>query len=166
MYSDQKRFIPYGDQVTAIPKVAAQDTTLTVSNADGGMTTFPVPSGTEIDLHVPGLHHNRTLDGFASCGHVLMEFHSAVLEGTTPVHARAVPWQLAEGRIYSFQSRYCICCSLYDCTHKSRTLCRCPRLSGKTVRAIVIYVRAQSSQFFQVLRDRGNSRHDYACVEV
>ncbi|KAN0118934.1 Cytochrome P450 [Russula decolorans] len=44
--------------VTTIPKVAAQDTTLTVSNADGGMTTFPVPSGTEIDLHVPGLHYN------------------------------------------------------------------------------------------------------------
>jgi len=44
--------------VTIIPKVAAQDTTLKVSNADGGMTTFPVPSGTEIDLHVPGLHHN------------------------------------------------------------------------------------------------------------
>jgi hypothetical protein len=68
-----------------IPKVAAQDTTLTVSNADGGMTTFPVPSGTDISLHVPGLHYNRTLSGFVSlaCGHVLMEFHSAVLEGAT-----------------------------------------------------------------------------------
>jgi hypothetical protein len=166
MHSDRKRSISYGDQVTIIPKVAAQDTTLKVSNADGGMTTFPVPSGTEIDLHVPGLHHNRTQDGFVSCGHVLMKFHSAVLEGATQVHAGAVPWQLAEGRIYSIQSRYCICCPSHDCTHKSRTLCRCPRLSGKTVRAIVIYVRAQSSQFFQVLRDRGNSRHDYACVEV
>ena len=106
MYSDRKRSIPYGDQVTIIPKVAAQDTTLTVSNADGGMTTFPVPSGTEIDLHVPGLHHNRTLDGFVSCGHVLIEFHSTVLERATQIHARAVPWQLAEGRIYSIQSRY------------------------------------------------------------
>ena len=103
MYSDQKRPIPYGDQVTAIPKVAAQDTTLTVNNADGGMTTFPVPSGTEIELHVPGLHYNRTLGGFVSCGHVLMKFHSAVLERATPVHARAVPWQLAEGRVYSLQ---------------------------------------------------------------
>jgi len=41
-----------------IPKVATQDTTLTVSNGDGGRTTFPVPSGTHIDIHVPGLHHN------------------------------------------------------------------------------------------------------------
>ncbi|KAI9449693.1 cytochrome P450 [Russula earlei] len=41
-----------------IPKVAAEDTTLTVSNAEGGQTTFPVPSGTEIHLHVAGLHYN------------------------------------------------------------------------------------------------------------
>jgi len=41
-----------------IPKIAAQDTTLTVSNVDGGRTTFPVPSGTEIDIHVAGLHYN------------------------------------------------------------------------------------------------------------
>ncbi|KAF8474413.1 614/534 cytochrome P450 [Russula ochroleuca] len=44
--------------VAIIPKVSTQDTTLTVSNADGGKSTFPVPSGTEIDFHVPGLHHN------------------------------------------------------------------------------------------------------------
>ncbi len=37
---------------------------------------------------------------------VLKEFHSAVLEGASQVHARAVPWQLAEGRIYAIQSRY------------------------------------------------------------
>jgi hypothetical protein len=46
-------------QVHGIPKMAAEDTTLTVSNAEGGKTTFPVPSGTEIELHVPGLHYNR-----------------------------------------------------------------------------------------------------------
>ncbi|KAH9998659.1 cytochrome P450 [Russula vinacea] len=44
--------------VTAIPKVSAQDTTLTVSNISGGRTTFPVPSGTEVNIHVPGLHYN------------------------------------------------------------------------------------------------------------
>ncbi|KAI0298659.1 cytochrome P450 [Multifurca ochricompacta] len=42
----------------SIPKEVAEDTTLTVTNADGGKTTFPVPSGTEINLHVPGLHYN------------------------------------------------------------------------------------------------------------
>ncbi|KAH9998670.1 cytochrome P450 [Russula vinacea] len=65
-YEDMNRFtqslayptICYGDQVTNIPKVSAQDTTLTVSNANGGKTTFPVPSGTAIDLHVAGLHYN------------------------------------------------------------------------------------------------------------
>ena len=51
----------YDDQVAGIPKVTAQDTTLTVNNVDGGKTTFPVPSGTQVELHVPGLHYNRTL---------------------------------------------------------------------------------------------------------
>ena len=60
--------VRYGDQVPTIPKVAAQDTTLTVSNVDGGKTTFPVPSGTMIDIHVPGLHYNRTLHGFVWVG--------------------------------------------------------------------------------------------------
>jgi len=41
-----------------VPKIAAEDTTLTVSNAKGGKTTFPVPSGTMVDLHVAGLHYN------------------------------------------------------------------------------------------------------------
>jgi len=44
--------------VESIPKIVAEDTTLTVSNDDGGKTTFPVPSGTGITLHVPGLHYN------------------------------------------------------------------------------------------------------------
>ncbi|KAH9054823.1 cytochrome P450 [Lactarius vividus] len=44
--------------VTAIPKCAAEDTSLTVGNADGGKTTFPVPSGTDLEFHVPALHYN------------------------------------------------------------------------------------------------------------
>ena len=55
--------IRYGGQVANIPKVATQDTALTVTNVDGGKTTFPVPSGMGVDIHVPGLHHNRTLSG-------------------------------------------------------------------------------------------------------
>ena len=89
------------DQVTGIPKVAAQDTTLTVGNVNGGKTTFPVPSGTQVDLHVPGLHYNRTLVALCHRGPVLMRFHSTILEGTTQVYARAVPWRLAEGCIHS-----------------------------------------------------------------
>jgi hypothetical protein len=98
--------IRYDDQVTGIPKVVAQDTTLTVSNVNGGKTTFPVPSGTQVDLHVPGLHYNRTLVALCHGGHVLMKFDSTILEGATQVHARTLPWRLAEGCIHSIQSRY------------------------------------------------------------
>ncbi|KAH9003544.1 cytochrome P450 [Lactarius hatsudake] len=44
--------------VSTFPKHAAEDTSLTVGNADGGETTFPVPSGTRVRFHVPGLHYN------------------------------------------------------------------------------------------------------------
>ena len=92
MCFDLKPTIHYGDQVPDIPKTAAQDTSLTVSNFDGGKTTFPIPSGTEIEIHVAGLHYNRTLSDFPSLGQVLMKHRSAVLEGATQVHAGAVPW--------------------------------------------------------------------------
>ena len=35
-----------------------------------------------------------------------MDSRSTLLEGATQVHARAVPWGLAEGRVYSIRSRY------------------------------------------------------------
>ena len=85
------------DQVPLIPKIAAEDTTLTVGNVDGGMMTFPVPSGTEIDIHVAGLHFNRTLSGFVSWGQHLRKRYSAVLGATSQIYARAIPWRLAEG---------------------------------------------------------------------
>ena len=93
--------IRYDDQVTGIPKVTAQDTTLTVSNVNGEKTTFPVPSGTHVELHAPGLHYNRTLAALCHGGQVLMKFHSTILERATQVYARAVRWRLAEGCIYS-----------------------------------------------------------------
>ena len=68
MRSDLRSTVCYGDQVPFIPKVAAQDTSLTVSNVDGRKTTFPVPSGAEVDIHVAGLHYNRTLSVFVSWG--------------------------------------------------------------------------------------------------
>jgi hypothetical protein len=60
MCDNSKPTTPYGHKAPYVPKIAAADTTLTVSNADGGKTTFPVLSGTEIKLHVPGIHYNRT----------------------------------------------------------------------------------------------------------
>ena len=99
--------ICYGGQVPNILKIAAQDTVLTVNKLDGGKTTFPVLSGTEIDIHVPGLHYNRTQSGFLYHGDKFSwSLVSAVLEGPSPVHARAVPWRLAKGRVSSIQSRY------------------------------------------------------------
>jgi cytochrome P450 len=54
LYETLRMFPP----VPAVPKYAAEDTSLTVDNANGGKTTFPVPSGTEVQLHVPALHYN------------------------------------------------------------------------------------------------------------
>jgi hypothetical protein len=80
----------HGRQVQDIIKIAAEDTTLTVSNTKGGKTTFPVPSGTEIEFHVPGLHYNRALRYVLSLAIVLMQSHSTVLAGPSQVYAREV----------------------------------------------------------------------------
>jgi len=55
VFNESLRMFP---QMPVVPKIAAKDTTLTVNNADGGRTTFPVPAGTDIGLHVAGLHYN------------------------------------------------------------------------------------------------------------
>ena len=80
----------HDNKAPSIPKIAVEDTTLTVNNADGGKTTVPIVAGTELNLHVPGLHHNRTLNSILSWRPALMEFHSAVLEGASQVHAREI----------------------------------------------------------------------------
>jgi len=82
---------PYGPKAPYVPKIAAEDTTLTVSNADGGKTTFPVLSGTEIKLHVPGIHYNRRLSDIVFWEKVFMRSRSTVLEGSSQIHAREVP---------------------------------------------------------------------------
>lgn len=86
--------ILYGGQVANIPKIAAQDMILMASKVDGEKITFPIPSGTEVELHVPGLHHNRALSGFVSWEQVLMMCRSCstILEGAPQIHARAIPW--------------------------------------------------------------------------
>ena len=81
----------------SIPKRAAEDTVLTVNNADGGKTTFPVPAGTEINFHVAALHYNRMLSFLPYQGLVLTESHSSVLEGSPYISAGEVPRGLAKG---------------------------------------------------------------------
>ena len=48
-------------QVTSFPKYAAHDMVLTTSSADGKNTpiSVPIPKGTDILIHVAGLHYNR-----------------------------------------------------------------------------------------------------------
>ena len=51
----------------------------------------------------------------------------------------------------------------------TQTLCRCPRLFGKTVRIASCRVVIESIaliHYFQILRNRRRSRHDYARVEI
>ena len=91
MCDDSKPTTPYDHKAPYVPKTVAEDTTLTVSNAGGGKTTFPVLSGTDIRLHVPGLHYNRTLSDIVPRGQTLMESRSTVLEGPSQVYAREVP---------------------------------------------------------------------------
>jgi len=94
MCNNSKLTTPDVLQGAFIPKMAAEDTALTVNNAHGGRTTFPVSLGTEIYVHVPGLHYNRTTSGplALSRGLVLMGSHSPVLERSSQVHAREVSW--------------------------------------------------------------------------
>jgi hypothetical protein len=72
-------------QVPSLPKKAAEDTTLTVNNADGGKTTFPVPAGTEIFFHIPAMHYNRMLTLLPTQGLVLIEVPQRGI-GRTPTH--------------------------------------------------------------------------------
>ncbi|KAH9962276.1 cytochrome P450 [Lactifluus volemus] len=54
LYETLRLFPP----ATDIPKMATEDTTLMASNRDGTKTSIPVPAGTTVTLHVPGIHYN------------------------------------------------------------------------------------------------------------
>jgi hypothetical protein len=126
---------------------------LTVGNVNGERITFPVPSGTQVELHVPGLHYNRTLVALCHGGQILMRFDSSILEGATQVHARAVPWQLAEGCIYPIQPRYILPVEeLADIAHEYFAGARA--CLGRRYE-VVRYSRVESLyiNFFQVLRN-------------
>jgi hypothetical protein len=86
-------------QVQSIPKIAAEDTSLSVNNAGGGKTTFPVPAGSHVHFHLPGLHNNCTSGIFPSQDWPLLKSHSEVLEGSLHISAREVPRGLAKGRV-------------------------------------------------------------------
>ncbi|OBZ67844.1 hypothetical protein A0H81_12320 [Grifola frondosa] len=55
VFNETLRMFP---PVTSIPKSSAEDTTLVTSNAAGEKLTVPIPKGTYITIHTPGLHYN------------------------------------------------------------------------------------------------------------
>ena len=46
-------------QVTTIPKVSAEDTTLVTTNTSGDKITVPIPKGSDVIIYTAGLHYNR-----------------------------------------------------------------------------------------------------------
>src|ERR1700761_207727 len=92
-------------QAPSIPKIAAEDTSLTVNNADGGKTTFPVPAGTHVHFHFPALHYNCTSGIFPSQDWSSLKSHSEVLEGPLHISSGKVPRGLAKGRVFAVQLR-------------------------------------------------------------
>ena len=77
--------ISVSSQLPAVPKYAVADTSLTVDNADGGKTTFPVPSGTEVQFHLPALHFSRMSNLLPPQGPGLTEISQRSI-GRTPTH--------------------------------------------------------------------------------
>ncbi|KIP01299.1 hypothetical protein PHLGIDRAFT_507626 [Phlebiopsis gigantea 11061_1 CR5-6] len=54
LYETLRLFPP----VHSIPKSVAEDTSITITNANGQRTTVPMPKGSSISIHTPGLHYN------------------------------------------------------------------------------------------------------------
>jgi hypothetical protein len=44
-----------------VPKTSAEDTTFTLTDANGALKTVVVPKGLGLTLDVPGLHYNRKI---------------------------------------------------------------------------------------------------------
>lgn len=82
MFNETLRLFP---PVITIPKQSAEDTSFTTTNAAGEKRTIPVPKGTFVTVHTPGLHNNRTscsliyLPVFPSC--------SLIHTPSIPIHA-------------------------------------------------------------------------------
>ena len=57
VFNETLRLFP---PVITIPKQATEDTSFTTTNSLGEKRTIPVPKGTYVTVHTPGLHNNRT----------------------------------------------------------------------------------------------------------
>ena len=93
---------------------------------------------------------------------------STVLEGAQQIHARAVPWTLAEGCVSSVQPRYVAPIETRDHYSRSDTnTLQVPGLVwGDGASCCSIIERKALTCLFQVLRNGGPSHHDYARVKI
>lgn len=44
-----------------MPKLSTEDTTFTLTDANGTMKTVVVPKGVELELDITGVHYNRKI---------------------------------------------------------------------------------------------------------
>jgi hypothetical protein len=54
-------------QVLGIPKVSAEDQSLTVSNQEGEKRQIILPKGTYVNINTVGMHQNRASGSTNSC---------------------------------------------------------------------------------------------------
>ena len=74
-------------QVTGIPKVAAEDTTIVASNMRGEKKVIPVLKGTDVVIDTSGIHYNRKYMIFSLiCGSYGM-FSIQLVTGMTRIHS-------------------------------------------------------------------------------
>lgn len=88
-------------QVVNIPKLSAEDTTLTTSNAAGEKLTIPVPKGTRLLIDTPGLHYNRENPFVGKVSRLIFItiFCSSLLEGSPFLQTCTLLGRLAKGCI-------------------------------------------------------------------
>lgn len=71
-------------KVTAIPKEAAEDTSIVVGNMNGESITVPIPKGADITISAPGLHYNRMVSVDNKRASLLTRNISQLAIGMTP----------------------------------------------------------------------------------
>ena len=92
-------------QVTGIPKMSAEDTSLVTSNIHGEKCTIPIPKDVDVTICVPGLHYNRQaayLPYHVIISSYLISNFSSLLGGSPCLQTFPLPRRLAPRRIFTF----------------------------------------------------------------
>ena len=91
------------NQVVAIPKYSAEDTSLAIGNEAGETTMTAVPAGTWITIDAVGLHYNRKIHFTRRAN--LCGLHTAIQRGTGTAHILLTQKGLWENGIRTLLSR-------------------------------------------------------------